>query len=129
MKPDSKPKQEEINISGGSIIGSAIGGKDNQVQNQSINVTSVSESRQNLVDAAAEIQQLLSQLEHSYATNTISEKMIVAAETVNQIEHNPVLKQRVISALKEGSLQAFEKAIDHPIGSFVLGAIQGWRES
>jgi hypothetical protein len=38
------------------------------------------------------------------------------------------MKQKVINAVKEGGLAAFEKAIDNPAGAFVVGAIKGWQE-
>jgi uncharacterized protein YjbI with pentapeptide repeats len=83
---------------------------------------------QSLAQAAAEIQQLLKQLEQTYPTATTSQQMVVAAEAINQIENNPTMKQKVINAVKEGGLAAFEKAIDNPAGAFVVGAIKGWQE-
>ena len=120
----------EINTGGGAVVGSAIGGSGNRVDNQNIQVSqSASEKKQSLAEAAAEIKQLLKQLELSYPANTTSEQMIVAAEAVKTIETNPSLKQRVIAALKAGGIQAFEKAIDHPLGAFVVGAIKGWQDT
>ncbi|MCW5318377.1 hypothetical protein GTQ43_33055 [Nostoc sp. KVJ3] len=83
---------------------------------------------QSLAQAAAEIQQLLKQLEQTYPTTTTSQQMVVAAEAINRIESNPTLKKRVINAVKEGGLAAFEKAIDNPAGAFIVGAIKGWQE-
>lgn len=83
---------------------------------------------QNLAESAAEIQALLKQLEQTYPTATTSEKMVVAAKAVDQIESNLLFKQRVINAIKEGGLAAFEKAIDNPVGAFVVHAIEGWQE-
>lgn len=84
--------------------------------------------RHNLAQAAAEIQALLKQLEQTYPTTTTSQQMVVATEAINQIESNPTLKQRVINAVKEGGLAAFEKAIDNPAGAFIVAAIKGWQE-
>ncbi|MBN4002923.1 pentapeptide repeat-containing protein [Nostoc sp. LPT] len=83
---------------------------------------------QSLAEAAAEIQLLLKQLEQTYPTTTTSQQMVVAAEAINRIESNPTLKKRVINAVKEGGLAAFEKAIDNPAGAFIVGAIKGWQE-
>ncbi|MHC5822435.1 MAG: pentapeptide repeat-containing protein, partial [Nostoc sp.] len=83
---------------------------------------------QSLAQAAAEIQQLLKQLEQTYPTTTTSQQMVVAAEAINRIESNPLLKERVINAIKSGGLAAFEKAIDNPAGAFIVGAIKGWQE-
>lgn len=83
---------------------------------------------QSLAEAAAEIQLLLKQLEQTYPITTTSQQMVVAAEAINRIESNPTLKKRVINAVKEGGLAAFEKAIDNPAGAFIIGAIKGWQE-
>jgi uncharacterized protein YjbI with pentapeptide repeats len=83
---------------------------------------------QSLAQAAAEIQMVLKQLEQTYPTATTSQQMVVAAEAINRIESNPLLKERVINAVKEGGLAAFEKAIDNPAGAFIVGAIKGWQE-
>jgi hypothetical protein len=83
---------------------------------------------QSLAQAAAEIQKLLKQLEQTYPTTTTSQQMVVAAEAINRIESNPTMKQKVINAVKEGGLAAFEKAIDNPAGAFIVGAIKGWQE-
>jgi hypothetical protein len=84
--------------------------------------------KQNLAEAAAEIQALLKQLEQSYPANTTSDQMVIAAKAIESIESNPNLKQRVISAVKEGGIAAFEKAIDNPVGAFIAGAVKGWQE-
>lgn len=83
--------------------------------------------QQSLAQAAAEIQLLLKQLEQIYPTTTTSQQMVVAAEVINRIESNPILKKRVINAVKSGGLAAFEKAIDNPAGAFIVGAIKGWQ--
>ena len=85
--------------------------------------------KQNLAEAAAKIRQLLEQLSQTYPTHTTAQKMVVAAEAIERIESDPIWKQRVINAAKEGGLAAFEKAIDNPIGAFVVGAVKGWQET
>ena len=81
--------------------------------------------KQDLAEAAAEIQTLLEQLEQTYPTKTATEKMVVATKAIEQIENNPTQKQRAIAALKQGSLKAIET---HPVGAFVVGAIKAWKE-
>ncbi|WP_225895523.1 formylglycine-generating enzyme family protein [Dendronalium phyllosphericum] len=87
------------------------------------------EERQNLAQAAAEIQQLLNQLSHSYPTATTSEKMSVVARAVDEIESNPTLKARVIGALKAGGTEAFKDLIDHPLVNILLASIDEWQEA
>ncbi|NEO53625.1 MAG: hypothetical protein F6K54_11355 [Okeania sp. SIO3B5] len=84
---------------------------------------------QNLAETVAEVQQILQQLSQSYSTNTTTEQMIVATETIKKIESDPNLKQKLISAGTSGGLAAFEKALDNPVGAFIVSAIKGWQES
>ena len=85
--------------------------------------------KQNLVEAAAEIQKLLEQLDKSYSTDTTMGKMQVAAETIKHIDNNPTLAERIISALKAGGVQAFEQFLNHPAASFVIGALEDWQKT
>ncbi len=86
-------------------------------------------NKQNLAQAASEIRELLKQLEETYPTNSTANPMVVAALAVEQIESNPTLKQKAISAVTEGGIAAFEKAIDNPAGAFIAGAVKGWKEA
>ncbi|WP_017318886.1 CHAT domain-containing protein [Mastigocladopsis repens] len=81
------------------------------------------------VDAAAEIQKLLEQLDKSYSTDTTLGKMQVAAETIKSIENNPSLAERILSALEAGGVQAFEQLLNHPAASFVIGALEDWQKT
>jgi energy-coupling factor transporter ATP-binding protein EcfA2 len=91
--------------------------------------TDTCEQQQSLVRAAAEIQQLFQQLEKSYPTNTTHEKLTFAAEAMRQIDSNPKLHQRVLSALKAGGIQALGQALNHPVASFLIGALEDWQSS
>jgi hypothetical protein len=79
-----------------------------------------------LTEAAAEIQQLLEQLEKSYPTDTTMGKMVLATEAIKQIESRPQLKARIITALKVGGVAAFEQLLNHPVANFVIGALEEW---
>ncbi|MHC0061314.1 pentapeptide repeat-containing protein [Nostoc sp. UIC 10890] len=87
------------------------------------------EQKQNLAQAAAEIQQLLNQLSQTYPTTTTSQKMTMVARAVDEIENNPTLKVRVIGALKAGGTEAFKELIDHPLVNILLASIEGWQEA
>lgn len=120
-----------INNPGGFSVGGSVGGNVNNAQGDNNRVQGnyyAAGQPQSLAQAAAEIQQLLKQLEQTYPNTTTSQQMVVATEAINQIESNPTLKQRVINAVKEGGLAAFEKAIDNPAGAFIVAAIKGWQE-
>ena len=85
--------------------------------------------KQNLADAAAEIQELLKQLEKTNPTSTNKEKMVVVGEAVDRIENNPALKTKVINALKAGGTEAFKEAVDHPLVNILVATIEGWKEA
>ena len=85
--------------------------------------------KQNLADAAQEIQQLLKQLSKTNPTTTNKEKMTVVGEAVDRIEGNPTLKAKVINALKAGGTEAFKEAIDHPLVNILVSTIEGWQDT
>jgi hypothetical protein len=101
------------------------------VQTGDYNVANVTQNNHlspNLVDAAREIQQLLEQLTQSYPTNTQAEKLVVVTKTVEQIENNPSLKERTVSALKGAGVEGFKELIDNPLVNILVAAIEGWKE-
>ena len=85
--------------------------------------------KQNLADAATEIQQLLEQLSETYPTSTNKEKMVVVGEAVEQIESNRTLKAKVINALKAGGTEAFKEAVNHPLVNILVATIEGWQDA
>ena len=85
--------------------------------------------RQTLAQAASDIQQLLEQLDKSYSTDTTFGKMAVATEAIKCIDNDPNLTVRILSALKTGSVKAFEQFLNHPAASFVVGALEDWQQS
>jgi hypothetical protein len=105
-------------MSGGTIqSGAKIAGVINEAQ------------QRNIAETAAEIQQLLEQLEKSYPTDTTSGKMKVATEAISKIDSNPTLAARILSALEAGGISAFEQFLNHPAASFVIGALADWQKT
>ncbi|MCL1471704.1 hypothetical protein [Argonema antarcticum] len=84
-------------------------------------------AQQNLAEAAKDIQQLLQQLSESNPTNTPSEKMVVVEKAIKQIEADPTLRERVIGAIKSGSIEAFKELIDHPLVNILVAVLEGWQ--
>jgi len=80
----------------------------------------------NLAEAAAEIQQLLKQLEETNPTET---KTVIAAKAADKIRNNSTLKARVIGALKSGGREAFKEAVDNPLVNVLIAIIEGWQEA
>jgi hypothetical protein len=87
------------------------------------------EQKQNLAEAAAEIQQLLQQLEQNYPTTTPLEREAVVKEALKQIESNPTFKARVIGALKAGGTEALKELVDHPLINIFIAALEGWQDA
>ncbi len=86
------------------------------------------EQKQNLTEAAAEIQKLLDQLTQTYSTETDSQKDVVADEAIKQINNNPSLKERIVNVIKAMGVEALKEAIDHPVANVLLAGVQEWKE-
>lgn len=104
-----------VGVNSGKINAHKLAGNINAAQKQS------------LTEVAREIQQLLEHLSQDYPTITTPEKMSVVTEAVDQIERNPTLKSKVISALKQGGAEALREAVNHPLINILLATIEGWQ--
>jgi DNA-directed RNA polymerase alpha subunit len=89
----------------------------------------VNQAKSNLSEAATEIQKLLEQLSQTYPTTTTKEKMTVASAAIQHIENNHTLRQRVLSALKTGGIQALGQLLNHPAATFVIAALEDWQKN
>ncbi|NEP08285.1 MAG: hypothetical protein F6K25_04530 [Okeania sp. SIO2G4] len=87
------------------------------------------EQKQNLAEAAKEIQQLLQQLSKPDYSATPTENAIIVGEVMQEIEKNPSLKSRIIEALKQGGKEAFKELIDHPAVNILMASIDGWNNA
>ncbi len=114
-------KMENINQSGNIGIGINEGAISGNAKTAGV----INEApQQDLADAAAQIQTLLDQLSKTYPAKTSKEKMTLAGEAIEQIEQNPLLTQRLLSAAKAGTLAAIESMLNHPAASFVIAAVE-----
>lgn len=84
---------------------------------------------QSLADTVTEIQQLLEQLDKSYPSNTDTGKKSIATEALARIKTDKALSERVLSALKAGGVSAFEQFLNHPAASFVISALEDWKNT
>lgn len=126
----SPKKQSNFNLQGAQFAGGLVDAETVNAHQIGGNITNYTpEQKQNLAEAAAEIQQLLKHLEQTYPTTTTSEKMNVVARAVDKIENNPTLKARVIGALKAGGTEAFKELIDNPLINILLASIEGWQDA
>ena len=55
--------------------------------------------------------------------------MMSAAKTVEAIEGDPTIKQRLINAVKEGGAAAIEETIKHPAIKPVVAALKGYMDA
>ncbi|BAY41483.1 hypothetical protein NIES2111_58790 (plasmid) [Nostoc sp. NIES-2111] len=123
-------KISNFNLQGAQFAGGLVNADTVNANQIGGNITNYNPGqKQNLAQAAAEIEQLLNQLSQTYPTATTSEKMTVVAKAVDEIESNPTLKARVIGALKAGGTEALKELIDHPLINILLASIDGWQEA
>ena len=104
-----------VGVNSGKINAQKLAGNMDEVQ------------KQKLVEVARDIQYLLEELSQVYPSTTTSEKISLVTEAVDQIERNPTLKSKVISALKGGGLEAIKEAVDHPLINILLATVEGWQ--
>ncbi|EGJ30219.1 MULTISPECIES: hypothetical protein [Moorena] len=115
---------KQIKISGGLVNANNV--YANQIGAEINNYAP--EQKQNLANAAAEIQKLLQQLDQSYPNATAIEKQSALAVTLQQeIKQNPTFKARLSNALKEGGIEAL-KVLFAPIG-IPIEMVKGWIEA
>lgn len=82
------------------------------------------EQKQNLAEAAADIQKILNQLAQTSPTTD------VVTEAIHQeIKRNPALKARLISALKAGVLEGLKTFVNHPLFNIPAETIKGFLEA
>ncbi|WP_414755236.1 pentapeptide repeat-containing protein [Anabaena sp. CCY 9910] len=130
IMPDSSKQVFNNNLQGAQFGGGLVNADTVNAGQIGGNITNYNpEQKQNLAQAAADIQQLLNQLSRTYPTTTTSEKMTVVAKAVDEIESNPTLKARVIGALKAAGTEAFKELIDNPLINILLASIDGWQDA
>nr|WP_322711357.1 pentapeptide repeat-containing protein [Nostoc sp. ChiSLP03a]MDZ8212570.1 pentapeptide repeat-containing protein [Nostoc sp. ChiSLP03a] len=128
MSEGSK-KQSNYDFKGAQFAGGLVNADTVNAHKIGGNITNYNpEQKQNLAEAAAEIQQLLNQLGQSYPTSTPLEKQIAVTEALKQIDSNPTLKARVIGALKAGGTEALKELVDHPLVNILLATLEGWQD-
>jgi hypothetical protein len=121
MNPQSSAPQKQ------QIFNSPVG----VVANDRVQVSHFTQNNntQNLTEAAQEIQTLIDQLTQSHPTTTMSEKVGFASAIVQQIDTNPSLSTRVLSASKAGGTAAIGQFLNHPLSSFIIAAIEDWQKT
>ena len=127
---EGSKKQSNFDLKGAQFAGGLVNADTVNAHQIGGNITNYSpEQKQNLAEAAAEIQQLLNQLGRTYPINTPLEKQIAVTEALKQIDSNPTLKTRVIGALKAGGTEALKELVDHPLVNILLATLEGWQDA
>ncbi len=130
IMPEGSKKESHFDLKGSQIAGGVVNADNVEAKQIGGNINNYTpQQKQTLADAATEIQELLEQLEKSYSTDTTTGKMALATEAITQIESNPGLTARILSALKVGGVKAFEQFLSHPAASFVIGALEDWEKT
>ncbi|NJO80870.1 MAG: hypothetical protein HC827_21790 [Cyanobacteria bacterium RM1_2_2] len=76
-------------------------------------------------ELAQELDQLLQSLELTVSDpDSETGKAAVKDKTMQEIEKKPVLKQKLLAALKAGSIKAVEEFCKHPVASVLLAAFK-----
>jgi uncharacterized protein YjbI with pentapeptide repeats len=83
-----------------------------------------SPEKQDLAEAAAEIQRLLKMLEETNPSATEAEQKAFVSAAIP-----PTLKQRAVGALQSGGQAALEEFLQNPYVNVALAIIEGWRET
>lgn len=123
MTDDSRPN---INISGGTFKDFVAGNK--QIKAERDYIDTQNNYYGDAPDPAALAQELDELLQSLEATvpNASSEtgQAVVKDKALQEIEKKPALKQRLLAALKAGSIKAVEEFCKHPIASVLLAAFK-----
>ena len=123
-------KQSTFNLQGSQFGGGLVDADTVNAEQIGGNITNyTTEQKQNLTQVAAEIRQLLTQLEQTNPTTTSVQKMAVVAQAVDEIEKNLTLKARVVGALESGGTEALKEALDHPLVNIFVAAVEGWQDA
>ncbi|MCP2732032.1 COR domain-containing protein, partial [Limnofasciculus baicalensis] len=85
--------------------------------------------KQSLAEAAKEIQELMEQLSTTHNTDSMVAKVEFAGEIVKQIDANPNLGGRILSASKAGGVAAIGQFLNHPLASFAIAALEDWQKT
>ncbi|MGA1284419.1 MAG: hypothetical protein ACO34J_10220 [Prochlorothrix sp.] len=80
---------------------------------------------QNLAQAIQDLNAIYAELDQTYPGNPT----MVGIKTLERIETNPSLKQRIVNAGKEVGVAAIEAALDHPAVTITMAGIKGFIEA
>jgi uncharacterized protein YjbI with pentapeptide repeats len=106
----------------GNIVDTAQSGSRQQSINHQHNYAS--EQRQTIAEAAAEIQQLLKQLEQTNPSATEADQTAFLTAVIP-----PTKRQRFANALQEGGKELLKELMDNIYLNVAIAAIEGWQSA
>ena len=118
-------EQSTINTGGGDYR--EIDNSGNYAEGDIINLSG--EQRQTLAEAAAEIQELLVQLEKTYNVETPEGKAAATTAALDKIKGDGKLKGRLFSAGQAAAIKAIEKGVDHWAVAPLVEAFKDWQKT
>ena len=87
------------------------------------------EQRQTLAEAAAEIQELLEQLDKTYSVDTPEGKAAATTAALAKIKGDGKLQGRLFSAGQAAAIATIKKAVDHPLVAGVAAGLEDWQKT
>jgi hypothetical protein len=127
-EPTTNAKNITINISGGNFQDFVMGNKDTEVNGDRID-TQINNHGEttNPNDIAAELDDLLKILEQNepdLIATSHKDKEALKEKALRAIEQKPMLKKKLLAALKAGSIKAIEELCKHPVANILLAAFK-----
>ena len=105
-----------------SFVDQAESGSKQQFNPRMLQHNYPAEPKQTLAEAAAEIQNLLKQLESNNPTATDAEKEAFVTASIP-----PSNRQRFIAALQAGGKKALKELLDNPSANIGVAIVEGWQ--
>lgn len=87
------------------------------------------EQKQTLAEAAAEIQELLVQLDKTYGVDTPEGKAAATSAALEKIKGDSKLKGRLFSAGQAAAIATIKKAVDHPLVAGIAAGLEDWQKT
>lgn len=89
----------------------------------------MSAPQESVVEIASELQRLLEQFSQAGPNSTVSERMVVFAKVIEEIERQPQFKQQLIKVMKSGGIEGLRESIEYPDVSVLLAALETYTNS
>jgi hypothetical protein len=83
------------------------------------------EKTQKITELADKIQKILEEISTLNSMNTTTEKMIIAAKSLEHIENNSNLIQEIMNVIRQGGITDLAKLLNHPSAPFLIVALEG----